>query len=69
MEDETLACGTGIAASALIAYKLGKVKSPVEVKAESGDILVVGFRIDGDSVSNVTLTGSAVHVFQGEFKY
>ncbi len=69
VEDETLACGTGIAASALIAYKLGKVKSPVEVKAASGDILVVGFRIDGDSVSNVTLTGLAVHVFQGEFKY
>jgi diaminopimelate epimerase len=69
VEDETLACGTGIAASALIAYRLGKVRPPVEVKAASGDILIVGFRVNGDSVSNVTLAGPAVHVFQGDLRY
>ena len=69
VEDETLACGTGITASALIMTKLGKVKPPVLVKAASGDILTVDFKETGDGASDVTLLGPAVHVFEGSVIY
>ena len=62
VEAETLACGTGIAAAALIAEKLGLVRSPVQVKTAGGDTLAV-------SISPLTLTGPAEHVFQGTCDY
>ncbi len=63
VEDETLACGTGAVASALMSYRLGKVaSSPVRVKVRSGDILEVGF--DGD-MRDIYLEGPARIVYQG----
>ena len=41
VEDETLACGTGSVASALIASALGMVSSPVQVKTRGEEILSV----------------------------
>ena len=69
VEAETLACGTGITASALVAAKMGKVKPPVKVTAASGDVLVVNFKLSGNGADNVTLLGPAVHVFQGVLEY
>ena len=37
VEDETLACGTGSVASALIAARKGLVESPVDVRVQSGE--------------------------------
>ncbi|MCX5707226.1 MAG: diaminopimelate epimerase [Candidatus Omnitrophica bacterium] len=37
VEDETLACGTGSAASSLIAYRLSLIKKPVKVLTRSGE--------------------------------
>jgi len=66
VEDETLACGTGIVASALIFAASEKTSSPITVLARGGDELQVGFeKVDG-SFRNVTLTGPAEFVFQGE---
>src|SRR6188472_1668801 len=66
VEDETLACGTGIVASALIFAATEKSSSPITVLARGGDELQVGFeKVDG-SFRNVTLTGPAEFVFQGE---
>ena len=62
VEAETLACGTGIAAAALVAEKLGLVRAPVKVKTAGGDTLEV-------SVFPLTLTGPAEHVFRGEIAY
>jgi diaminopimelate epimerase len=63
VEDETLACGTGAVASALMSYRLGKVdSSPVKVKVRSGDILEVGF--SGD-MQDIYLEGPARIVYQG----
>ena len=62
VEAETLACGTGIVAAALVAEKLGLVRSPVRVKAAGGDVLEVGF-------APLTLTGPAEHTFQGAIDY
>lgn len=66
VEGETLACGTGIAAAALILARRGAVQPPVSVRTAGGDTLQVAFDIAGDRVDNVVLTGPAVHVFQGE---
>lgn len=59
VEAETLACGTGIAAAALVARRLGLVGAPVQVLTAGGDILDVG-------EAPLTLTGPAEHVFRGE---
>ncbi len=69
VEGETLACGTGIVASSLVAAKSEHVKSPVTVSAASGDVLEVGFELTDDGAENVTLLGSAVYVYQGELTY
>lgn len=58
VEGETLACGTGILAAALVAEKLGLVRAPVRVRAAGGDELEVGF-------APLTLTGPAEHSFRG----
>ena len=65
VEDETLACGTGIVASALIFAASEKSSSPIMVLARGGDELEVGFEKSGDRFRNVTLTGPAEFVFEG----
>lgn len=62
VEAETLACGTGIVAAALVAEKLGLVRGPVNVVTAGGDLLEV-------SLAPLTLTGPAEHVFQGAVDY
>ena len=65
VEDETLACGTGIAASALVAGRRGRVVPPVRVTTAGGDTLEVDYRLTGDGAENVTLTGPAEFVYEG----
>lgn len=65
VEDETLACGTGVVASALIFAATQGAKSPVRVLVKGGDELKVGFEKTGDRFTNVTLTGPADFVFEG----
>jgi diaminopimelate epimerase len=63
VEDETLACGTGAVAAALMSYRLGKVTGrSVKITVRSGDILEVGFSPD---MKNIFLTGPARIVFRG----
>ena len=59
VEAETLACGTGVAAAALVAEKLGLVRAPVCITTAGGDTLKV-------AIEPLTLTGPAVLVFHGE---
>jgi diaminopimelate epimerase len=66
VEDETLACGTGVVASALIYNQLHNAPSPVGVKVKGGDILEVGFEREGNEYRNVTLNGPADFVFDGQ---
>ena len=65
VEAETLACGTGLTASALIASRLGRVTAPARVLPASGDELEVGFTLTPDGARDVTLLGPAVYVFRG----
>ncbi len=76
VEDETMACGTGAVASALIAAMHGHVTSPVTVSTSGGDRLVIHFRLtaaNGDEerqhrVSEVSLEGPADLIYEGELR-
>jgi diaminopimelate epimerase len=65
VEDETLACGTGVVASALIFAATENVDGPIDVIARGGDELRVGFERTDKLFRNVTLTGPAEFVFEG----
>lgn len=68
VEDETLACGTGITASALsAAIKTGTEKGTFPVKAKGGE-LAVSFEKDGSGFKNIWLRGPATFVFEGEIE-
>lgn len=66
VEAETLACGTGSIASAIVGAMLWKLTSPVKILASSGIVLSVGFRRKGSTFSSVTLSGPALATFHGE---
>ena len=70
VEAETLACGTGCIAAALIAAAKDLAASPVEVRTMSGETLVIYFEKiskEGEtSFSDVYLEGDAKVVYDGE---
>lgn len=66
VEDETLACGTGMVASALIHHLLHGATGPVSVDVRGGDTLHIGFTPAGQEFHDVTLTGPADFVFEGQ---
>jgi len=66
VEDETLACGTGAVASALIAGALGEVSSPVSLKQRSGQVLEVAFDWNGSQFGQVFLSGEARMIYEGQ---
>ncbi|MEN9974527.1 MAG: hypothetical protein RLZZ282_533 [Verrucomicrobiota bacterium] len=69
VEDETLACGTGMVACALIHHVLSGDPSPIRVDVAGGDSLTIAFKKSGPhSFKNVTLTGPADFVFEGEIE-
>ena len=67
VEDETLACGTGMTATALLHAVLTGAPSPISLDVAGGVTLSVAFERVGDhEFRNVTLTGPAVRVFEGD---
>jgi diaminopimelate epimerase len=68
VEGETLACGTGVTAAALIMHRVRGLTLPLRVKVRGGDILAVGAATEGDNFRDVTLTGPAREVFAGTAK-
>ncbi|MCF7849661.1 MAG: diaminopimelate epimerase [Kiritimatiellales bacterium] len=64
VEEETLACGTGATAAALVAARRGWVDLPVAVHCASGYDLAID---SGDG--GTTLSGGAETVFEGEVGY
>jgi diaminopimelate epimerase len=66
VEDETLACGTGAVASALIAAFKGLVKSPVSIKTRGGEVLKVYFEIEADEIKRVFFEGDVHIIYEGE---
>ena len=65
VEAETLACGTGVCAAALLHSLREGSAPPIKVKVRGGDTLEVGFKAADGSFRDVTLTGPADFVFDG----
>ncbi|WP_434637098.1 diaminopimelate epimerase [Sulfurimonas sp. NW7] len=63
VEDETLACGTGMAACFYRAYKEGKVKNNIEVYPTSGDTLYLGV-----NEKTITFKGRVKKTFETEWE-
>lgn len=66
VEDETLACGTGAVAAALIAARLGQAVSPVTIHTRGGEALTVYFTPQGEAFTEVFLEGDALVSYRGE---
>ncbi len=68
VEDETMACGTGAVAAAIIAALTGKVKPPVKVITSGGEPLIIHFTdpTDEQPVTEVFLEGAARVIYQGQ---
>ena len=62
---ETLACGTGVCASAIFAAQLNDWPADVQVTVLGGDTLQVAFESDGENFFNVQLAGPAQFVYEG----
>ncbi len=66
VEDETLACGTGMVACSLIHHQLTESPFPVKITVRGGDTLLVDFdQNDEGQYHNTTLTGPAEFTFEG----
>ncbi|MBM3845458.1 MAG: diaminopimelate epimerase [Verrucomicrobia bacterium] len=65
VEGETLACGTGVTASALVSARIHGFSSPVKVQVQGGDDLEVSFDEQAGQFHNVRLNGPADFVYQG----
>ena len=68
IEGETLACGTGVTASALISASVRGFTSPVKVQVQGGDRLEVSFTRQGSEFSDVKLTGPVDFCFDGKIE-
>lgn len=67
VEDETLACGTGVVASAVISAISKRFKGPITCLTKSGEKLKVYFKRNEDNFTAVYLEGRARAVFCGEY--
>jgi diaminopimelate epimerase len=65
VEDETLACGTGSIASAIIASAMGKAESPVTMHTWGGFTLIIHFTGQPEGAKDVYLEGDARIVYKG----
>jgi len=66
VENETLSCGTGSVAAAVISHLNENLKSPIDLVTKSGDILTVDFSVENLQVKELSLTGPVKVVFHGE---
>ena len=64
VENETLACGSGIVSSAVVAAQFGKVTSPVSVLTRSGITLEVEFVLRDGYAEEVRLRGDARLIYR-----
>ncbi|MCO6460856.1 MAG: diaminopimelate epimerase [Saprospiraceae bacterium] len=66
VEDETLACGTGVTAAALVVMQNGHFRDRVNVEAKGGRLSITAYKNPATGhFENVWLTGPATRVFTG----
>jgi diaminopimelate epimerase len=66
VEAETLACGSGVVASAVVAALEGLVSPPVICATRSGVGFTVTFRHQDGAILGASLTGDAREIYSGE---
>jgi diaminopimelate epimerase len=68
VEEETYSCGTGVTASAIASVLSRQFDTmPVRVRTRGGN-LEVSFKTEGNSVSEIWLSGPATYVFEGSIE-
>lgn len=65
VEDETLACGTGCIASAIVAAARGKASSPVVAHTRGDHLLKIYFTLEAQGAKEVFLEGDARVIYRG----
>ncbi|MFT3945381.1 MAG: diaminopimelate epimerase [Agriterribacter sp.] len=68
VEDETLSCGTGVTAAALVAAHNDTGFNEIDVKTTGGNLCVEFETTDNTSYFNIWLRGPADFVFKGQIK-
>ncbi|HZI69186.1 MAG TPA: diaminopimelate epimerase [Hanamia sp.] len=68
VENETLSCGTGVTASALMAAHNDNGFNHVEVRTKGGHLSVEFDKISDSEFRNIWLSGPATFVFSGEYE-
>jgi diaminopimelate epimerase len=68
VEDETLSCGTGVTASALVSAHNHRGFNRVEVSTLGGRLAVEFDKIGDNQFSDIWLCGPAAYVFKGEIE-
>ncbi len=66
VEAETLACGSGVVASAVVAAREGRVTPPVVCETRSGAAFTVWFGEIENVIADAVLTGDAREIFTAE---
>jgi diaminopimelate epimerase len=66
VENETLACGTGSIAAALITSCKTKWPSPINLLTRSGESLTIYFKKDGHIFSDIYLEGDARFIYSAQ---
>jgi diaminopimelate epimerase len=68
VEEETYSCGTGVTASAIASVLSRQIDTiPVRVRTRGGN-LEVSFKTEGNTVSEIWLSGPATFVFEGNIE-
>jgi len=68
VEDETLACGTGATAAAVVSALRGLMDPPVECATRGGEVLTIHFDRNDNMIDHVFLEGDVRLLFTGEWK-
>lgn len=66
VEDETLACGTGIVAATLVLAARKSLPSPISLRSRSGSLLNVYFSRTENGFREIYLEGDARIIYKGE---
>ncbi|MCU0558426.1 MAG: diaminopimelate epimerase [Desulfobacterales bacterium] len=66
VEDETLACGTGAIAAALVTAALDGRRSPIAVVTRGGETLMIFFQVEDHRYRSIFMEGDARLIYRGE---
>ncbi|MDO7698972.1 MAG: diaminopimelate epimerase, partial [Schleiferiaceae bacterium] len=68
VESETLSCGTGAVAAALVIHQVNRLPSPIQLEAKGGR-LTIDFEGSDAGFKKIQLTGPVVQVYKGQWPW